>query len=138
MDSLKRQSAISQHSMMSDTGSSLTDNVNELKRKSEALERLKREQKLVKEQLSRLQMERKTADKDLEVLSRNSSTCSSSSSSANEKHEELRGSGDANRQNEKPTNDRNNAAIKNLSSLKGNSPNLSPISPQNVFQDTRN
>lgn len=121
---------------MSDTGSSLTDNVNELKRKSEALERLKREQKLVKEKLSRLQMERKTADKDLEVLSRNSSTCSSSSS-ANEKEEDFRGGGDANRQNEKPTNDRN-AVIKNLSSLKGNSPNLSPISPQNVFQDTRN
>ena len=130
---------MSQHSIISDTttGSiSVTDNVNELKKKTEALERLKREQKLVKEQLERLTRERNkaAADNEFDVLSQNSLSSSSSTKSSSSKttHEPIKTS--SNEQNN--ANSINMKRVANLN-LNCNSPNLSPISPENVFQDTR-
>lgn len=130
---------MSQHSIISDTttGSlSVTDNVNELKKKTEALERLKREQKLVKEQLERLTRERNkaTTDNEFDVLSQNSLSSSSSTKSSSSKttHEPIKTSN--NEQNN--ANSINMKRVANLN-LNCNSPNLSPISPENVFQDTR-
>lgn len=130
---------MSQHSIISDTttGSiSVTDNVNELKKKTEALERLKREQKLVKEQLERLTRERNkaAADNEFDVLSQNSLSSSSSTKSSSSKttREPIKTS--SNEQNN--ANSINMKRVANLN-LNCNSPNLSPISPENVFQDTR-
>lgn len=99
----------------------------DLKQKKEALEKLKQEQKLLRDQINKLNKERETTNQELEVLSLNDVTSSSESSQSKTSNSKLI-------QKQLAGSDH----LRDLSNqLDCNSPNLSPISSKNFAREVK-